>query len=106
MPPVPSRDAYGFQIHCDEEQSAARERCAQSSSKQALKWAKYAQKKSLPTGDKLKKLCRKVSLPVHMHVWHQPAGMLWHVVAQAGLRRDTACEGCSSLYSALRHLQA
>lgn len=65
MSPAASRDEYGFQLNCDVEQTAARERCAQSSSKQALKWAKYAQKQSLPTGDKLKKLCRKVGLALH-----------------------------------------
>lgn len=63
MSPGPSRDAYGFKLDCDAEQLAARERCAQSTSKQALKWAKYAQKQSLPWGEKLKKLCRKVRTP-------------------------------------------
>ena len=28
-----------------------------------MKWAKYAQKETLPSGDKLKKLCRKVRPP-------------------------------------------
>jgi len=62
MSPASPRDTYGFLLKCDDEQFAARERCAQSSSKQAFKWAKYVQKQSLPSGEKLKKLCRKVNL--------------------------------------------
>ena len=31
-----------------------------------MKWANYAQKKILPSGDKLKKLCRKVRAPHRM----------------------------------------
>ena len=69
MSPGPPRDAYGFKLDCDAEQLAARERCAQSTSKQALKWAKYAQKQSLPSGEKLKKLCRKVRT---LHATKQP----------------------------------
>ena len=66
MSPAPVRDGYGFQLQCDAQQMADRERCAQSSSKQALKWAKYAERQSLPSAEKLKKLCRKVSPPLGM----------------------------------------
>ena len=55
MSPAPVRDGYGFQLQCDAQQMADRERCAQSSSKQALKWAKYAERQSLPSAEKLKK---------------------------------------------------
>ena len=69
MSPAPLRDGYGFQLQCDAQQMADREGCAQSSSKQALKWAKYAERQSLPSAEKLKKLCRKVS-PFSQHVSH------------------------------------
>jgi len=104
MSPASSRDAYGFLLKCDDEQSAARERCAQSSSKQALKWAKYAQKQSLPSGEKLKKLCRKVDPSFILQrirlVCHEP-----YCRCQSHDLGEMAKWACCSVSEALRACQ-
>jgi alanyl-tRNA synthetase len=55
------QDAYGFALNSTEEQiNKIRQRCDEKQAQQALKWAKHAEKQRLPSGEKLKKLCRKV----------------------------------------------
>ena len=53
-------DAYGFALSCTPEQAAARRRCGEKQARQAAKWAEALAGGRLPSGDKLKKLCRKV----------------------------------------------
>ena len=69
MPASVTRDAYGFEIDCTPEQLQVRKRCDERQAQQAAKWAKYeARQRQLPTGEKLKKLCRKACPfpPFHM----------------------------------------
>lgn len=61
MAPTTSRDVYGFELHCTDEQCNIRQLCAEKQAHQASKWAKYSEKKQLPKGEKLKTLCRKAS---------------------------------------------
>lgn len=55
-------DAYGFAFSCTSEQAAERRRCDEKQRRQAAKWAEQLAAGRLPSGDKLKKLCRKVHL--------------------------------------------
>ena len=61
-----SRDLYGFELICTKEQLQIRQRCDAKQQERAAKWAKAAQQKQFPVGDKLKKLCRKV-LPLSLY---------------------------------------
>lgn len=59
-----AKDVYGFALNCTDEQRKVRQRCDEKQAQQALKWAKYAEKQKLPTGEKLKKMCRKACTSV------------------------------------------
>ncbi|KAK9832050.1 hypothetical protein WJX81_002190 [Elliptochloris bilobata] len=71
----PVVDTYGFALACTPEQAAARQRCDEKQARQAAKWAKALAAGRLPTGDKLKKLCRKGVPPeLRPRVWPQVSG--------------------------------
>lgn len=57
-----ARDVYGFRLDCTPEEMQARQSCEQKQAHQLQAWEKYWKRKQLPSGDKLKKLCRKVRL--------------------------------------------
>ena len=54
-------DVYGFKLECSEEDMETRRICDLKQAHQLQAWEKYWKRKKLPTGEKLKKLCRKVS---------------------------------------------
>lgn len=76
MAPTTSRDVYGFELNCTDEQSNIRQRCAEKQAHQAAKWAKYSEKAQLPKGEKLKKLCRKASYLFLLQIMGHPPSYL------------------------------
>jgi len=59
----PVVDAYGFAHSCTPDQLAARSRCDAKQARQAARWGEQLAAGYLPSGDRLKKLCRKVRRP-------------------------------------------
>jgi hypothetical protein len=101
MPPQAARDAYGFELDCSAAQLAARGRCDAKQEQQAAKWAKYeARGGQLPSGEKLKNLCRKVHPALTLAALLYPSAR-----ARRPRFSPPACLACksASLASALQY---
>ncbi|BDA49083.1 TBC1 domain family member 2A [Coccomyxa sp. Obi] len=94
MAPRTLRDVYGFELNCTDEQCNIRERCAEKQAHQAAKWAKYSEKKQLPKGEKLKKLCRK-GIPPQYRPW------VWMSLSGAAEKQG---EHMANYYDAMVHM--